>query len=223
MSPEHVDPAVMAALRGPDWNNAFARAVVHADTVIRKYVWRGFRPQFKAENEITVGDKSATDFVLIAVERLLEGKRAYDCSKDLVSNLNSITDSLIWSEKKHSDRTGIVDSAESTDGDGETIDPVSTAQDSSLTADQELLRDELRADQRRCFDQIRASFDGDDQMQEYLDALCEGILKRTEISVVTGLPVERIDELRRKLIKYARRFFGVPDFEALQRHLNEGK
>jgi len=223
MSPEQVDPAVMAALKGPDWNDAFARAVLHADTVIRKYVWRGFRPKFRAENEITVGDKSATDFVLIAVERLLEGKRAYDCSKDLVSNLNSITDSLIWSEKKHSDRTGIVDSAESTDDDSETIDPVSTAQDSSLTADQKVLLEELREDQRRCFNEIRASFDGDNQMQEYLDALGERIFKRAEISVVTGLPVEKIDELRRKLIKYARRFFGVPDFEALRRRLIEGK
>ena len=223
MPPKRVDSASLAALKGPGWNDTFARAVLHADTTIRKYIWRGFRPKFRAENEITVGDKSASDFVLDAVERLLNGKRTYEPSKDLFSNLNSITDSLIWSEKKRSDRTGIVDYVESTDDDGDAIDPISAAQNSDLTADEKLVRDELREDQRRCFDEIRASFDGDKEMQEYLDALSERIFKRAEISAVTGIPVEKIDELRRKLMKHARRFFGVPDFEALQRCLNEGK
>ena len=223
MPPKRVDSASLAALKGPGWNDTLARAVLHADTTIRKYIWRGFRPKFRAENEITVGDKSASDFVLDAVERLLNGKRTYEPSKDLFSNLNSITDSLIWSEKKRSDRTGIVDYVESTDDDGDAIDPISAAQNSDLTADEKLVRDELREDQRRCFDEIRASFDGDKEMQEYLDALSERIFKRAEISAVTGIPVEKIDELRRKLMKHARRFFGVPDFEALQRCLNEGK
>lgn len=223
MPPKRVNPAVMEALKGPGWSDTYARAVLHADTTIRKYIWRGFRPKFRAENEITVGDKSASDFVVDAIERLLEGKRTYDPSKDLLSNLNSITDSLIWSEKKRSDRTGIVDYVESTNDDGDPFNPISTAQDLDVTADEKLVREELREDQRRCFDQIRASFDGDNEMQEYLDALSEGIFKRAEISDVTRIPAEKIDELRRKLMKYARRIFGVPDFEALQRRLNEGK
>jgi hypothetical protein len=181
MSAKCVDPAVIAALRGPDRNDTFARAVLHADTTIRKYIWRGFRPKFKAGNEISVGDKSAGDFVLDAVRRLLEGKRSYDASKNLLSNLNAITDSLIWSEKKHSDRTGIVDYAESIDDSDESIDPISTAQDSNLTADEKLACDELREDQRRCFDEIRASFNGDKEVQEYLDALSVGIFKRAEL------------------------------------------
>src|SRR6266404_6540569 len=144
MPPKRADPVVMAALKGPGWNDTFVRAVLHADTTIRKYIWRGFRPKFRAENEITVGDKSASDFVVGAIERLLDGKRTYDPSKDLLSNLNSITDSLIWSEKKHSDRTGLVDRIGSVDDDGDAIDPISAAQDSDLTADEKLVRDELR-------------------------------------------------------------------------------
>ncbi len=223
MPPERVNPAVMVALKGPGWNDTFARAVLHADTTIRKYIWRGFRPRFKAANEITVGDKSASDFVLDAVERLLNGKRTYDPSKDLLPNLNSITDSLIWSEKKRSDRTGIVDYVESTDDDGDANDPISTAQASNLTADEKLVHDELLEDQRRCFEEIRASFNGDREMQEYLDALSQRIFKRADISAVTGIPVEKIDELRRKVMKHARSLFGVPDFKALQRRLMEGK
>ena len=223
MSPEPVNPAVMVALNGPDWNHTFARAVLHADTTIRKYIWQGFRLQLGAGKETSVGGKSANDFVLGAVEKLLEGKRAYDPARDLLANLNSITDSLIWSEKKRSDRTGIVDYVERDDDDEDRIDPISAAQEADLTADKKLVRDELREDQRRCFKDIRASFDGDWEMQEYLDALSEAIFKRVEISELTGIPVEQLDELRRKLVKYARRFFGVPDFGALQRRLNEGK
>jgi hypothetical protein len=95
MPPKSVNPAVMTALNGPGWDQTFSRAVLHADTTIRKYFWRGFRPNFKKETEIAVGNNSATDFVLDAVEKLLDGKRTYDSGKDLLSNLNSITDSLI--------------------------------------------------------------------------------------------------------------------------------
>ena len=124
MSPERVNPAVMAALEQPGWNDTFGRAVLHADTTIRKYIWRGLRPKFGPGKEITVGAKSANDFVLDAVEKLLEAKRAYDPARDLLANLNSITDSLIWSEKKRSDRTGIVDYVERVDDDEDRIDPI---------------------------------------------------------------------------------------------------
>src|SRR6266705_5649597 len=177
MPPKRVNPAVMAALRHPGWNDTFARAVLHADTTIRKYIWRGFRPKFRAENEITVGDKSASDFVLDAVERLLNGKRTYDPSKDLLSNLNSITDSLIWSEKKSSDRTGIVDYVESKDEEGFPSDPISRATGSLEVPGEKLVLDELREDQRRCFQELRASFNGDDEMTKYLDALANGFFK----------------------------------------------
>src|SRR2546423_12480750 len=157
MPPKRANRIVMAALSGPGWNDTFARAVLHADTTIRRYIWRGSRPKFRADNELTVGDKSASDFVLDAVERLLNGKRSYDPSKDLLSNLNSITDSLIWSEKKHSDRTGIVDRIGSGDDGDEAIDPIATTRDPNLIANERLIHDELREDQKRGFDQLRAS------------------------------------------------------------------
>ena len=59
-------------------------------------------------------------------------------------------------------------------------------------------------------------------MQEYLDALAAAIFKRAEISEVTGLEVTVIDELRRKLVKHARRLFGVANFKEFQRRLKEG-
>src|SRR5207302_3787473 len=177
-----MDPAVHAALSQPGWEKTFAMAVLDADTTIRKFIWRGFRPKNTGRNEITVGDKSAADFVQEAVKRLIEGKRRYDAGKTLLENLNSITDSLIWSAKKQSDTAGIVDYAQIEDEDGKVIDPISTAKSFELTPDEKLKHAELLEDQRRCFHQIYNSFDGDDAMQEYLDALSAGIFKRAEIS-----------------------------------------
>ena len=64
-----MDPALNAALNQPGWEKTFAMAVLHADTTIRKFIWRGFRPRSTGKNEITVGDKSAADFVQEAVKR----------------------------------------------------------------------------------------------------------------------------------------------------------
>jgi hypothetical protein len=217
-----MDPALNAALNQPQWEKIFAMAVIHADTTIRKFIWRGFRPRSTGKNEITVGDKSAADFVQEAVKRLIEGKRSYDAGKTLLENLNSVTDSLIWSAKKQSDATGIVDYTEIDDEDGESGDPISTAPSFELTPEEKVKHTELFEDQRRCFRQIRESFDGDAAMQEYLDALAEGIFKRAEISEVIGLDPIVIDELRRKMIKHARKLFGVSDFEELQRRLETG-
>jgi hypothetical protein len=217
-----MDPAVNAALNQPGWEKTFAMAVLYADTTIRKYIWRGFRPKSTGKNEITVGDKSAADFVQEALKRLIEGKRQYDSDKTLLDNLNSVTDSLIWSAKKQSDKTGIVDYATIEDEGGEPIDPISTAKSFELTPEEKLQHDELLEDQRRCFKQIHNSFDGDDAMQAYLDALAAGIFKRAEISQLTDLEPAYIDELRRKLIKHAKRIFGVSDFKEFKQRLEEG-
>ena len=109
---ERMDSPLDTALNHPDCQKILALAVGHADITIRKYVWRGLRPTFRSDQEILAGDKSASDFVQEAIKRLRGGQRAFDASKTLLENINSITDSLIWSEKKSSDRTGIVDYAD---------------------------------------------------------------------------------------------------------------
>lgn len=217
-----MSPELEAALAQPDYRDVIARAVLHADTIMRKYIWRGHRRSYSQSGQIMVGDKTAEDFVSEAVLRLLDGRRAFDAGRTLLDNLNSITDSIISAEKKHSDRSGIVDVSEEVDETSAQKDPISTAPDVRPTADKQLLENELREDQRRCIAAIKASFDGDDEMQSYLDALGAGF-KRSEISDLMEVPGARVDELRRKLVKYARKFFGVTSFEELQRHLREGK
>jgi len=216
-----MNPALKAALAEPGYRDTVARAAIHADTTIRRYIWRGYRPRYSAQGEVMVGDKTAKDFVSEAVLRLINGRRAFDPSRPLLDNLNSVTDSLISAEKKRSDRSGIVDYTKETDEEGNPSDPISTAVAIALTPDEKLRGDELREDQRRCIGALIASFDGDDEMQKYIEALSVGF-KRSEISELMGISGAQVDELRRKLTKYARKFFGVTNFEELQRRLQEG-
>ena len=169
-----------------------------------------------------VGDKTAKDFVSEAVRRLITGQRSFDPGRPLLDNLNSITDSLISAEKKRSDRSGIVDYVDESDEEGNPSDPISKAMELALTPEEELRGNELREDQRRCIVAIKSSFDGDDKMQAYIDALSAGF-KRSEISDLMGIPAAEVDELRRKLAKYAPKFFGVIDLDELQRRLHEGE
>jgi hypothetical protein len=55
--------------------------------------------------------------------------------------------------------------------------------------------EEILEAQRKCFKMIKASFDGDRETQEYLDALEQGFREIEEISQVTGVPKERIYEI----------------------------
>ena len=104
-----MSPQLRAVLAQPDYREIFARAVLHADTTIRKYIWRGHPRRYSQSGQVMVGDKTAEDFVSEAVLRLVDDRRTFDPNRSLLENLNSITDSLISADKKHSDRTGIID------------------------------------------------------------------------------------------------------------------
>lgn len=217
-----MDPALRTALKHPDFNRVMLLAVEHADATIRKYIWRGLKPKASLDNEVIVDGKTAKDFVNEALRRLCDATRTYHPSKSLLENLNSITDSLIWSAKKSSDRSGIVDFLDEVSEGGTLTGPISTAVAPTLSADKELLRNEIATNQQKCFQLLRASFDGDKEMQDYLDALSEGYFSPADIAQLTGMPVAKVYELRRKVSNYAPKFFGVKNFTELERKIEEG-
>lgn len=216
-----MDPELKKALFASDVRLTITRATYHADTTIRKYIWRGHRRKYSETGEVMVGDKTANDFVSEAIQRLIKAQRTFNPNRSLLDNLNSITDSLISSEKKSSDRTGVIDFVDEEGFDGGPTNPISKAMATEATPDEKLRTDELSEDQRRCIKLIWASFDGDDRMQSYIDALGAGF-KRPEIAELIGISSAEVDELRRKLVKHAARLFGVISFNELQQRLNEG-
>jgi hypothetical protein len=215
-----MDQALKTALNQPDIDDTLISAVEHADLTMRRYVWRGFMPKVSTLNaELTVDDKTANDFVNEALRRLCSGTRTYDSNRTLLENLNSVTDSLIWSDKKASDRTGIIDFAPQPEGADKLPDPIESKPGKDATAAEILSNEEKCEAQANCFEMIKASFDGDKEMQEYLDVLSLGYYKPDEISELTGISVQKIYEIRRKLKKYTKRLFGVTNFTELKRKL----
>ena len=215
-----MDEALNIALSQASIEDTLLSAVEHADLTMRKYIWRGFKPKCSpVTKELVVADKTAKDFVNEALKRLCAGKRAYDSDRTLLENLNSVTDSLIWSAKKTSDSTGIVDFAPPPDGVGSLADPLASKPGIEPTAAELLVQTEQCEAQAKCFDLIKASFDGDKETQDYLDAMSEGFFGTDEISELTGIPVPKIYEIRRKLKKYTKRLFGVTNFADFRRKL----
>jgi hypothetical protein len=215
-----MDQALKTALNQPDVDDTLISAIEHADLTMRKFIWRGFKPTSSTTKaELIVDGKTASDFVNEAIKKLCAGIRTYDLGRTLLENLNSITDSLIWSGKKASDRTGVVDFAPQPEGDDKLPDPIESKPGNDATAAELLANTEQCVIQAKCFDLIRASFDGDKEMQDYLDALSQEYYKPDEISELTGISVQKIYELRRKLKKYTKRLFGVTNFADLKRKL----
>jgi hypothetical protein len=223
-----MDEALTNALSAPDIDDTLLAAVEHADLTMRKYIWRGFKPIFSSsKGELIADGKSAGDFVNEALRRFCSGKRAYNPKRTLLENLNSATDSIVWSDKKTSDRNPLIDFAPPPEGAEDCPDPITAAPAANPNAAELQVMDEESAAQAQFFGQIRASFDGDRETQDYLDALAEEFYDAEEISEVTGIPVPRIYEIRRKLKKNANRLFGVTNLTELKRKLetpaNESK
>jgi hypothetical protein len=215
-----MDEALKIALNQPEVSDTLLSAIEHADMTMRKYVWRGLKPKAaKSDQELMVGDKTAADFVNEALKRLCEGTRSFNSQRGLLENLNSITDSLIWSDKKSSDRAGIVDFPKLPGESEDWNDPLVKKSSNELSPDAMLIENEQCESQRKCFEMIKASFDGDKETQDYLDALSQEIFDIDDISSLTDMPSTKIYEIRRKLKKYAPRFFGVSNFTELERKI----
>ena len=215
-----MDESLNKALSQPDVDDTLLSAVEHADTAMRIYYWRGFKPKSsKATKELIVGDKTAKDFVAEALRRLCSGQRTFNPQRSLLDNLNSVTDSIISSEKKASDRAGIIDFAQQPDESDDWTDPLTQRADKESSPAEAMVQTEIFETQRRCFEMIRASFDGDKETQDYLDALSQGFHEIEEISELTDIPTAKIYEIRRKLKKAAPRFFGVTNFADMERRI----
>jgi hypothetical protein len=77
-------------------------------------------------------------------------------------------------------------------------------------------------DQQQHYANIYNSFDGNKDVQDYLEALSAEIYKAQEIADYSGLDVNRVYEIRKMLKKYARDFFGVLNSRELERKIAEG-
>jgi hypothetical protein len=176
------------ALNASDIDDQLFKSILHAELQIRKFIWNGCFPNASARGtELTVAGMGARDFVTLAVHRLCSGTRTYDESKTFLENVDRTTDSLIWSAKRASDRSPFVELKLET-ADGLPLDPFASEESSSNSPVEEALKEEILEVQRQCIEQLTRAFDGQRDVQDYLDALAGGLTDIDEISEYAGIP-----------------------------------
>lgn len=215
-----MDPALEAALSGKDVDADILRAIRHVDFTIRKFIWSGFRPtKFDDGSELTVAGLSASDFVDIALHRLITGVRAYDASKTFVQNINRTTDSIVWSAKKSSDRDPTVAYRLEFDESGLPIDPITLSGDSGPSPADLAVSEDLANEHGKLIENFKNSFDGANDIQDYIEAMAADITSDDEIAEYVGVTVERLKEIRKLLKKEIKKFFGVKNYRDLERKI----
>lgn len=186
-------------LQRADWRHLTPRMEDYADKVLRRYFWRGFRMKVGKEGQLLANGKSADDFVMEAIDALLNGPREYDFDLTLEHNLERTIESRISAWKKKSDRQPLLDRKRADAGEEE-FDPFAVAVDSTTIGICEAEKDERLKHQKILMAACEASLNGDAELFALFDAYKSGFFKPADIEELTGISADRVSELKRKLV-----------------------
>lgn len=187
------------SLKSADLARLIPSLEYYASGLLMKMIWRGHRLGTGSKGQLLAAGKSADDFVSDAFEALLGGRRAYDSELDLEKNLKRTIESLIWNWKKKSDRRPLLDHQSSFSEDGLEFDPIQAASDSRTKDVSAVELNERHENQERLLTDFKASVKDDAELTELFDACESGFTKPADIEELTGIPANRIYELKRKI------------------------
>jgi hypothetical protein len=178
----------------------------YADSVLRRYLWRGFHLGIGSRGQLLASGKSADDFVMEAMDALLNGPREYNFELSLERNLQRTIESNIWNWKKKSDRQSLIDHEDIVYDDGLKFDPVEAAIDPRTTDASEPEKLEKRKHQKLLLDDFEASVRDDEELTKLIEAYKSGFEKPADIEQLTGISTARVSELKRKLAAKLNKF-----------------
>lgn len=172
-----MDSDVVKRLYEADWDMLVPKLVRHAKFNI-------YDP-----SRLLPGGQSAEDIVQEAVAKVISGERKWDPVKhpDLEAHLKSIIDSML-------SRKGLFGLKE-----WEAMANVDDPEEWERIAARCQNIDGLAHDAEVFIAAMRDNMQGDAELNDLFDAVIEGFDKPGDISELTGIPVERVYELRRKL------------------------
>jgi hypothetical protein len=212
-----MDQRLYDLLADADWKVLTPKLENYADSVLHRYLWRGFRLGIGARGQLLAAGKSADDFVMEAIDALLNGPRKYNFELSLEKNLQRTIESTIWNWKKKADRQSLVDHEEIISDDGIKFDPIETAVDPTTTKISEVQRLERSTHQKLLLDEFEASMNENQDLSNLIDAYKSGFTKPADIEQLTGIPAVRVYELKRKLATKLNKFVrNHPSAEAAE-------
>jgi len=208
-----------AALAAPERLLHLARALEFAELEIRRYIWRGQKSPVAQGKAVNADGRTAEDFVNIALKRMVDGVRQYKPEFDLFQNLKTTIRSLVWSHKKASDRTPLVDQP-----GGSEIDPMLFVSDPDApSAHEVLIGEEREAMVQGWFAKLKDSLKDKPDLLTVAEALHEEITDCSQIAILCDCDVDKVYELKRSLKKHTIKLFGAQTIAELERKTMETK
>lgn len=188
-----------------DWPQIALALYDHADWLIRRHVWQGTPAGTSRRGIAMANGKDAKDYGDEAIASLFDAssKRHWDPERqpDLLSYLKWTVRSMISNASKELENRETVRQYSGT-VDAETGEPADRLAQIGSEADSpshRLLHAEREATQKRLLDAFRRYVADDPELAATLEAYEAGISRPREIAELTGMTVDRVYELKRKL------------------------
>lgn len=183
--------AKLSVITDEEWQALTSRLVLYAVGKMRRLRWRGCPPAGRATGP---GGFDASDLAATAVERVLDGSRAWDETTDPYSHLCSVVDSVVshLADGQANRHERAMPTARTTDGGEQPVElpghepcPARAAEDMEET-------NRYRA-------AVRAAVAKDELARDIFDCLEAGFSTPAEMAVLMGKSVEQIYTAKRRL------------------------
>lgn len=207
-----------------DWDALTPRLLHYADYLICRIRWRGAY-LISGSNFSPCGDSfSAEDALNQAVDSFLDRRRSYQRSVSLEQNLKGAIMSIVSNWNKSSARKPLVEINPQNSNDTHYTKACEEITDPDDSALQKTLRSERSAYQAVALDAFRASLGDDRELLTLLEAYTKEFYKPRDIEIHTGIPTERVFELKRKLRLRMSRFISkYPNMAAIFNRISHAK
>jgi DNA-directed RNA polymerase specialized sigma24 family protein len=175
------------------WEENYPRLLIYAVNKIRKKKWRW------GLTKSPPGGSEAHDIVAEAILKIYQGKRKWDPEK--VPDLFYFICSVIKSDVNHlamswENRHVLSESSLLRDADQDKPTVIERQEDTSQNGPREILDEELS--EKKFWDFYEFLRDEPD-LQKILEAVFDGITKRSELARTLGIPETEIDNRRKRL------------------------
>lgn len=196
-----MDDTTFEHLQKADWESIGLRLTHYAARKAYRYRWN---------SRIAIGGQSSEDLAFEAITKVLDGDRKWDPQEDpdLFKYLTCVVDSLISHLSDSPERTRVQGFPQNENGEIveerlKMADPESETarhlRGPNLNPEQILLNKEQEQIEQRAFKELLKAAEGDDDLEALLLCIMDGVCKPSEIAKATGMNINQVYQLRRKL------------------------
>ena len=187
----------VAAIEAADWEELTPGFQQYAHYQIVGCQWRGLAMTGSKGGQVTINNHTADELVEDAIEALATGRRTYRPELPLAKNVKDVIWSLVRNHYEKALNSPVVGHVVREDED-EFLDPIENARDFTIPANP-AEADERRQRQKEFHALLTQCIADDQELGLLLMAYEDQIYLPAKVEAVTGIPANRVTELKRKL------------------------